>query len=255
MDRDAAQGERFSQRAGLAEQIVDSVFHATGTPFDLEPVNLDLDSVRRVDIALDLGKPRRSWMLASTSNERDRPSLALPRITAVTSVLEAFGWRGARQDPRSQRETEPNILQPAIFANGVMGSWLTRLSDRHGMTRLALEDQTVEQLVDRLYLGLLTREPTAAERQRFVSLLAPGFDTRVIPESNHVSPRSRKREPERYVTWSNHVDGPANALALEKELKARHGDPPTSALATDWRIRMEDALWALLNSPEWIYTP
>lgn len=238
-----------------AEQIVDSVFRATGTPFDLEPVNLDLDSVRRVDIALDLGKPRRAWMLASTSNERDRPSLSLPRITAVTSVLEAFGWRGARQDPRSEREEEPNVLQPAILANGVMGSWLTRLSDSSGMTRLALEDQSVEQLVDRLFLRMLTRKPTAVEKNEFLSLLKPGFETRVIPEAKRVPPTSPKREPERYVTWSNHVDGPANALALEKELEARRGEPPTNALTTDWRSRMEDAVWALLNSPEWIYIP
>ena len=238
-----------------AEQIVDSVFHATGTPFDLEPVNLDLDSVRQVDIALNLGKPRRSWMLTSTSNERDRPSLGLPRITAITSVLEAFGWRGARQDPISHREIEPNILQPAIFANGVMGTWLTRLSDRHGVTELALEDQSVEQLVDRLFRRLLTREPAEAERARFVGLLGPGFESRVIPEAERVAPERGKREPERYVTWSNHVDGPANALAVEKEQAARRGDPPTNALAEDWRLRMEDALWALLNSPEWIYTP
>jgi len=26
-------------------------------------------------------------------------------------------------------------------------------------------------------------------------------------------------------------------------------------LTADWRLRMGDALWALLNSPEWMYTP
>ena len=238
-----------------AEQIVDSVFHATGTPFDLEEVSLDLDSVREIKNALTLGKPRRSWMLASTSNERDRPSLGLPRVTAVASVLRAFGWRGARQDPRSQRETEPNILQPAIYANGVMGIWLTRLSDRHGITQLAQEDQPVEQLIDRLFLRLLTRKPTPAERQRYRNVLSPGYDTRIIPESKRLKPRPKKRKREYYISWSNHVDGPANSLAVEREAAARRGDPPTNGLTTDWRLRMEDVLWAILNSPEWMYTP
>ncbi|WP_197455389.1 DUF1553 domain-containing protein [Stieleria neptunia] len=238
-----------------AEQIVDSVFHATGTPFDLEEVSLDIDSVREIKNALTLGKPRRSWMLASTSNERDRPSLGLPRVTAVASVLKAFGWRGARQDPRSERDTEPNILQPAIFGNGVMSVWLTRLSDRHGITQLVLEDQPVEQLVDRLFLRLLTRRPTAAERNRYVRFLSEGYDTRIIPEAERVTPTPVKRERVRYVSWSNHVDGPANTLAVQKEAAARRGEPATYALTNDWRLRMEDALWAILNAPEWIYSP
>jgi hypothetical protein len=238
-----------------AEQIVDSVFHATGTPFDLEEVSLDTDGVRAVSTAITLGQARRCWMLASTSNERDRPSLSLPKITAITSVLQTFGWRGARQDPQSLRDTEPNILQPAIYANGVMSTWLTRLSDRHGITRLVLEDQPVGQLVDRVFLRLLTRKPSAEEKERYVRFLSEGYETRVIPEAERVKPTAGKREPVRYVTWSNHVDGPANALAVQKEAEARRGDPPTNALNTDWRLRMEDTLWAVLNAPEWVYTP
>lgn len=238
-----------------AEQIVDSVFHATGTPFDLEEVSLDIDSVREFANAITLGKPRRSWMLASTSNERDRPSLSLPRITAVSSVLEAYGWRGARQDPRSLRETEPNVLQPAIFANGVMSTWLTRLSDQHGMTHLALVEQPVEQLIDRLFLRLLTRKPSFAEKECYVRVLSVGYDTRVIPEAERISSKPGKREPARYVSWSNHVDGPANTLAQQHETSARRGDQPTNALDNDWRLRMEDVLWAILNAPELIYTP
>ncbi len=238
-----------------AEQIVDSVFHATGAPFDLEEVSLDIDSVRAIRNSLTLGKPRRSWMLASTSNERDRPSLSLPRITAVASVLETFGWRGARQDPRSLRDTEPNILQPAVYANGTMSIWLTRLSERHALTQFVLEDQSVEELVDRMFLRLLTRQPSAEEKKLYVSVLSDGYDTRVILESKRKTPVPSKRVRERYVSWSNHVDGPANALAQQKEAAVRRGDPPTNALDNDWRERMEDVLWAILNAPEWIYTP
>lgn len=238
-----------------AEQIVDSLFSATGKPFHLEEVSLDIDSVRALSSSLSLGKPERAWMLASTSNERDRPSLSLPRIQAVASIMETFGWRGARQDPISVRETDQNVLQPAILANGVMGTWLTRLSDDHALTQLVMEEQTAAELVDRLFLRLLTRQPSAVEKERYVSFLSEGFATRVIPEADRVVEKKvGPRVPEKFVSWSNHLDGEANTIAQEKEAAARRGDPPTHALTTDWRLRMEDMLWAMLNAPEWIYS-
>jgi hypothetical protein len=36
------------------------------------------------------------------------------------------------------------------------------------------------------------------------------------------------------------------------ERQARAGDPPTDRLRADWRERMEDALWSLVNSPEFL---
>ncbi|MEQ1842660.1 MAG: DUF1553 domain-containing protein, partial [Verrucomicrobiales bacterium] len=238
-----------------AEQIVDSLFSATGKPFEVEEVSLDIDSVRALESSITLGKPERAWMLASTSNERDRPSLSLPRIQAVASIMETFGWRGARQDPISIRDSDPNVLQPAILANGIMGTWLTRLSDDHELTRVVMEDQTPEELVNRLFLRLLTREPSAMEKERYVKFLSEGFETRIIPETERVAEKAKgPRVPEKYVTWSNHLDGVANTIAQQKEAAARRGDPPTNALDNDWRLRMEDMLWAMLNAPEWIYT-
>ncbi|MCB1063303.1 MAG: DUF1553 domain-containing protein [Verrucomicrobiae bacterium] len=239
-----------------AEQIVDSLFSATGKPFQVEEVSLDIDSVRALNNSLALGKPTRAWMLASTSNERDRPSLSLPRIQAVASVMETFGWRGARQDPISIRDSEANVLQPAILANGTMGTWLTKLSDDNGITQLALEEQSLDRLIDRLFLRLLTRMPTEEEKTRYTRVLREGYDDRIIPEeARQKAPDSGPRVPVRFVSWSNHLDGAANTLAQEKETAAREGEPPTNALTTEWRLRMEDVLWAILNAPEWIYTP
>ncbi|MCB1228850.1 MAG: DUF1553 domain-containing protein [Verrucomicrobiae bacterium] len=239
-----------------AEQIVDSLFSATGKPFHVEEVSLDLDSVRTLSNSITLGKPRRAWMLASTSNERDRPSLSLPRIQAVASVMETFGWRGARQDPVSIRDSESNVLQPAILANGTMGMWLTRLSDDHGLTALALENEPVDKLVDRLFLRLLTRHPSAEEKERYVRLLSKGYEQRIIPEADReTDTESGPRVPVKFVSWSNHLDGPANLLAQEKEAQSRAGDPPTNAIRPEWRQNFEDVLWAMLNAPEWVYTP
>jgi hypothetical protein len=235
-----------------AEQIVDSLFAITGKPFETEPMCLDLNGRRETDNALDLGVPHRAWMLTSLSNERDRPSLTLPRLQAVSDVMEALGWRGARQDPASTRDASPNALQPAILANGAVSVWLTRLSDDHELTELALREQTVESLVDELYLRLLSRWPTSQERERYVAWLAEGFENRCDKSADvntppHVAPK--------LVTWTNHLLPESDTAATERINSARHGDPPTQRLKPVWRARCEDAIWALINSPEILYRP
>lgn len=238
-----------------AEQIVDSLFAATGKPFKLEEVSLDIDSNRSDKNSITLGQPRRSWMLASTSNERDRPSLTLPRIQAVCTVLEAFGWRGARQDPISIRDQAPNTLQPAIISNGTMGHWLTVLSDDHGITKLALEDQSLDRFIERLFLRLLTRKPTSLELEEARALLSPGYEQRIVPASQiQTPPPAKERKRPYYFTWSNHLDGLANTLGIQAEETARRGDPPTQKLEAEWRQRLEDLLWTLLNKPDWLFT-
>ncbi len=237
-----------------AEQIVDSLFAATGKPFRTEEVCLDIDNTRDLKNAIHLGKPHRSWMLTSTSNERDRPSLNLPRIQAVTDVLGAFGWRGARQDPTSKRDADPNVLQPAILSNGTVGIWLTRLSDDHGVTSLALKKQPVDQFIDQLFLKLLTRHPSAEERELYTKHLAEGYDTRLNHKSQIIDHKStRSRVP--YVSWSNHLDSEATTIRMAQETAARTGDKPTDRLNADWRQRLEDILWAMLNAPEWAFSP
>ena len=235
-----------------AEQLVDSLFAATGKPFRVEPINLDLDSTRPIFSNLDLGIARRSWMLASISNERDRPSLSLPRVQAVSEVLSVFGWRPERPDAiGGVRRIEDNLLQPALLANGTMMSWLVRLSDDHALTHLALESQPPERLVERLYQRLLTRPPTEPELARALALLRPGYAERVVtsapPEVDKSGPRVRPK----YVGWSNHMSSGANVTRGEQAAAVRRGDPPTARLTPEWRESLEDLVWALLNSPEW----
>jgi mono/diheme cytochrome c family protein len=236
-----------------AEQLVDSLFAATGKPFAVEPVVIDLDSARPINVSIDLGIARRAWMLGSTSNERDRPSLALPRNQAIGEVLEVFGWRAERPDAiGGPRRVEGNVLQPALIANGTMMSWLVRLSDDHGLTRLVLEDQPVETLVERLYLRLLTRPPTAREKEHCVSLLKPGYASRAVEAPPPPAPNGPRTRP-KYVSWSNHMSPEANLERVEQTAVARRGEPPTARLDPAWRERFEDVLWALLNAPEWTH--
>jgi hypothetical protein len=235
-----------------AEQIVDSLFHATGKPFRVEEVSLDIDGRREQRQSITLGKARRSWMLTSTSNERDRPALSLPRIQMVVDVLQAFGWRSARQDPTSVRELSPNALQPAIVANGAVGTWLTRLSDDHGITALALQQASLDELFDRLFLRMLTRKPTDDERRTIAEYLRDGYENRVRPVS---AAKRERREPEPWVTWTNQHDPRATLVRIEQEAAARRGDPPTERLDPAWRARLEDVLWTMVNSSEFVFAP
>lgn len=241
-------------RRMLAEQIVDSLFVVTGKPFRVEEVNLDVDGRRSLKNSITLGQPSRCWMLTSTSNERDRPSLALPRVQAVADVMQAFGWRGARPDAASTRDTAPNALQPAILANGTMSVWLSRLSDDHGITRLALEDQPLEQLLDGLFLRVLTRLPTPKERAAYAEYLRPGYDARRNEADSAADQAPTPHRPRRYVSWSNHLDAESTVLKQQEEAAARRGDPPTRRLKADWRERLEDVLWALANAPEFVFS-
>jgi hypothetical protein len=109
--------------------------------------------------------------------------------------------------------------------------------------------------VDKLYLRLLTRLPNTDEKQLYLQHLRDGYDTRLtdIPTTSSIAPSNRARE--KYVSWSNHLDAEATTVRLEQEKAARQGDPPTQKLSPSWRTRLEDVLWALLNSPEWAYSP
>ena len=57
------------------------------------------------------------------------------------------------------------------------------------------------------------------------------------------------------VSWSNHLNPQASEIMLQLERDADRGDPPTERLEADWRERMEDVVWALVNSPEYVFIP
>ncbi len=234
-----------------AEQLVDALFAAYGKDFDTGLLCIDLDSGRTPKLALNFGEPRRAWQFVYTANDRDRPSLNLPRAQVITELMTAFGWEGNRQEPISVRNKESNPLQPALLANGTASLWLTRLSEDSGMTELALKKQSVEKLVEEVYLRVLGRQPNEHERTKFVALLKPGYAQRVL---SLTAPRIAS-EPKPYISWANHIVAQANVLRQVEEVEAREGPAPTVRLQADWRMRMEDFLWALLNSPETIYIP
>lgn len=241
------------RRRMTAEQVVDSLFTAAGKDLHAGELNLDPDGARTYDTFINLGHPRRAWEFASLSNERDRPSLALPLSQGFTDVLKTFGWRSSRANPATIRDHDPSVLQPAVLANGVVGRRFTRLSEDSRFTQFALAETDIAKLVDRVYLAALTRPPTDAERSTIGEVLKDGFTERKIdvpPESLRMN---RPYNPG--VSWSNHLSEEANRVKIALERAVKQGDTPTPRLQTDWRERLEDVLWAMLNSPEFVFVP
>ena len=240
-----------ARRRMSAEQLVDSLFQVAGKSFDVETLTQDPEDRQSAKDQGNFGGPRRAWEFTSLSNERDRPALAKPRAQMITDVLTTFGWRDSRAEPRSVREEDASVLQPAVIANGTMGARVTRLSDDSAFTALALKEQPLGELVSQLFLRVLSRPPNLGEASHFTELLSPGYDERCTG----AAPVPRPRPFSKAVSWANHLNPDATKAILEAEILAKAGDPATPRLRAEWRERFEDGLWALMLSPEFVYLP
>ena len=239
------------RRRMTAEQLVDSLFTVAGKSFCSEPLTLDPEGRRSVETFLNLGTPTRAWQLTSLSNERDRPALALPVAQSIIDVLVIFGWRDSRPNPVTDRDETSTVLQPLALANGVIGRRAVRLSDDSSLTELCLDEISLPELIDRVCLQVLSRPASDEERALFIELLAEGYQQRVRPGAAAAAPKRRQTA----VSWSNHLNAEATKIKLELERAVQAGDPPTARLDSNWRERMEDAVWAMVNSPEFVFVP
>lgn len=240
-----------ARRRMSAEQLVDSLFALSGKPMNAETLTLDPEGRRPSSTFLNLGVPHRAWEFTSLSNERDRPALALPAAQSVIDLLLAYGWRDARPNPISTREEVATMLQPLTLANGAVGRRAVCLSDDHAITQLCLQDQPLANLISAVYRQILSREPTVEEAAMFTELLAAGYESREVVGQ----PLTRARRVYNPVSWSNHLSAEATRIKQEMERAVLAGDPPTQRLVADWRQRMEDVVWSLINSPEFAFLP
>lgn len=241
-----------TRRRLTAEQVLDSLFVAADKRLHSEEMNIDVDGSRLETASISLGLPERAWQFTSLSNERDRPSLSLPGAQPMLNVLEAFGWRASRQDPLTVREKEPTVLQPAVLANGVAAKRIAQLSEDSRFTRAAIAAKSVDDFTREVYLQILARQPAAQELAVGRELLEPGFAQRLTG----AKPGPKPKQPDRDgVSWSNHLHPQANEVRLQRQQQVEKGDPPTTLLVADWRMRAEDLVWAVMNSPEFVFVP
>jgi hypothetical protein len=232
--------------------LLDSLMQMTGQEYDTEFLTFDPEGRQRAGDQANLGRPTRAWEFAALSNERDRPALAKPRAQVFTDMLAAFGWRESRPEPRSTRDHEANVIQPALLANGTLGSTLvTRAHDANAFTDLALKEQPLEELSRQVYLRAFSRLPSAEETKRVVEVLEPGYATRLTgaPAAPPL-PRNTKG-----VSWANHLNPDATTAVLAAERDVKAGPIPTPRLTSDWRDRYEDVLWTMMVSPEMVWVP
>jgi len=89
--------------------------------------------------------------------------------------------------------------------------------------------------------------------QRIADFVREGFDSRVLLCKE--SELARKPRFTKAVMWSNHLHPDSTTAIYEAEALLRAGDPPSKRLATAWRERAEDAVWALLLTPEFSFLP
>ena len=237
-------------RTMSAEQIVDSLFSVVGKNLDAERVTFDQEGRRPADTFLDLGNPRRAWQLTSLANERDRPALALPRAQSIIDILDAYGWRESRPNPITDRDQSKTLVQPLVLANGDASHRATQLSDDSSLTEIAVTANDVNELAARTYMQLLSRKPTAPESEAVKTLLDAGFADRLVPEASAAPIYAQQFRSA--VSWSNHLHPDATKIKQEIERLVRRGDHPTRQLQADWRERMEDLVWTLINSPEFL---
>ncbi len=236
-----------------AEQVVDSLHAATGNRVDVEELTFVHDGRRPLAARQTLGHPTRAWMFASLNNERDRPSLALPKAQAVVDVLEAFGWNGNRQKPVSVRETDANVLQPGVLSNGTLTMTLTRAAAASEMSELAVDAESPRGLVDEWFLRVLARYPDDQEGESFAIALADGFETRLLPQDQVKQVEALPELP--LVTWFNHLQPETTKIQQEIQRRVALGPAPDPILEPKWRSIYEDFVWSLFNHREFVWIP
>ena len=98
-----------------------------------------------------------------------------------------------------------------------------------------------------MFLNTLSRLPTDGEKRWLRSELGADWDRRLVPRELQGTREEESRLKEITITDS--------IAAHEYIMQVRQGEPATAALNPSFRRKAEKVLWAVLNSPEFIFLP
>ena len=115
---------------------------------------------------------------------------------------------------------------------------------------MSVKAEGLESLIESVFLQTISRRPSPEEVQISKELLVSGYESRLNPGASPAPVYSHQFRTA--VSWSNHLHPDATRIKMEIEQAVRKGDFSTKQLKPDWRERMEDLVWALLNSPEFV---
>ena len=145
-----------------------------------------------------------------------------------------------------------SVLTAAFVANGIFAKRAAQLSEDSAFVAIALAAETPADFVEAVCRQVLSRAPTPAERDVFIALLSDDFSNRKTGDPPGPIPGWPARDG---VSWSNHLSTESNEIRIARQKQFEKGDPPTTQLAAAWRERAEDMVWALINSPEFVWIP
>ena len=102
-----------------------------------------------------------------------------------------------------------------------------------------------------IYQRVLGRTPSKEALITMDQYLCVTYANRIVKNA----PQLIRQEKVLDVSWNNHLSEEANRIKMELEKRVLAGDPPTNRLRSEWRERLEDVVYALVNSPEFIFVP
>ncbi len=145
---------RYYPRRLMAEVLLDAISQVTGVPAEFTEIGFPGADFQKTD-----------------AYPKGTRAIQLHDSAVVSYFLKTFGRNEREITCECERSNKPNIVQTLHVANGDTVN--ARLSAKEGrVSQLLASDLADEQIIDEVYLGSLSRLPTAAEKSGLLAVFA-----------------------------------------------------------------------------------